>query len=61
MERCNVVETVISPNADPTTNIIAKRVPRGRAISLRDKLNEKVSTADFDPNRLVSYTVSPAN
>jgi hypothetical protein len=61
MELCNVVETVVAPNAEPITNIIAKRWPKVRAVSLRDKLNDKLSTADFDPNRLVSYVVEPVS
>lgn len=55
-----VTETVIAPNAKPVVTTVKANLSAGKAISLRDKLNDAIAKADFDPNRLVSYMVAPA-
>ena len=58
----NVTEVVVVPGLKPSTTV----VPNGRNLSaskagqLRDKLESANETADFNPNRIVSYLVAPA-
>lgn len=60
MKRYNVVETVVAPNVEASTKVVKPNLSFDKAIGLRDTLNDKECCKDVNPNRLVSYMVSPA-
>lgn len=61
MKRFNVVETVVVPDVEPATRVVKPNLSWVKATDLRDTLNDKECCKDLNPNRLVSYMVSPAN
>jgi len=53
-----VVEMTIVPGQEPATKLVQGNLPKGKAQSLQEKLEEKLG--DFDPQKVVSYLVQPA-
>jgi len=59
-ETFKVVEVTVQPNVEPISRVINPAMPRGKAIALRDKLEEKAIQGDFDPNKVITYLVETA-
>lgn len=53
-----VVEMTVVPGQEPTSKTIKANLPKGKAVDMRDTLQEKVG--DFTPDKVVSYLVQPA-
>jgi hypothetical protein len=54
-----VVEMTVVPGQETKTKTVKANLPKGKAIDMRDTLQEKV--CDFSPDQpIVSYLVQPA-
>lgn len=54
-----VVEMTVVPGQEPATKTVKANLPKGKAMAMRDSLQEKVG--DFTPDSpIISYVVQPA-
>jgi len=54
-----VVEMTVVPGQETKSKTVKANLPKGKAIDMRDSLQEKVG--DFEPNApIISYLVQPA-
>ena len=53
-----VVEMTVVPGQEPVSKTVKANLPKGKAVEMRDSLQEKVG--DFDPTKpIVSYLLQP--
>ena len=54
-----VVQVTVQPGQEAKYKHLKSKLSQAKALSMRDKLESKLG--DFDPNKVVSYLVEPAN
>lgn len=60
MQVFRVVKMTVKTGCDLMREVVKSNLPKGRASSLKDKLDRESDRADFDPGCIVSYIVEPA-
>lgn len=54
-----VVEVTVQPGCEAQYKPLKGNLSQGKATAMRDKLESKLG--DFDPNKVISYLIEPAN
>ena len=60
MQVFRVVKMTVKTGCDLAREVVKSNLPKGKAASLKEKLDRKVDAVAFDPGCIVSYIVEPA-
>lgn len=59
-QKIKLIETVLIQGQDPIVNVLKSGLSLSKGLRMLEKLEDKLSCAEFDPNRMVSYSVKSA-
>jgi hypothetical protein len=58
--KVKIVETVLIFGQEPIVKVLKNNLPLSKGLKMLERLEDKLSSSDFDPDRMVSYSVKSA-